>query len=943
MVDPDEPSLEGTPVELAARLAGQARPGQILLGRAAFDLARGARAPAALLAPEVRWLTHGAYRFEGLDELVEICEVGALGSAPLEPPVEGDALRRDATPSVELALGWRPATGQSVPRRPGWRLVERLGEGGFGEVWLARRQRPDGEDAEPGEERVFKFCYEPERLRALKREVTLFRLLRENLGHRSDIARVLDWDFDEVPYFLESEYTAGGDLDRWAERRGGLDAVPLPVRLELVAEVADALAAAHSVGVLHKDVKPRNVLVDHDSDGRPRARLTDFGIGRLTDTERLDRPGFTVLGFTETAFDDGDSIGGTVQYMAPELLEGKPATIQADVYALGVMLYQVVVGDLDRALAPGWRREIEDPLLEKDIADCVDGAADRRLRSTTELAERLRGLEWRHAQRRAAAEASAARERRLRRRRVAGWAGLASAVLLVIVSIFAYQSNAAKNRELEAREQAEQRRRQAEDLIDFLLGDLRAELQPIGKLAILDKVGDQAMEYFAAVAEDQLSDEEVANYAKALHQVGQVRFSLGKVPGAIDAFEASLDMAARLAARDAENADWQFQLGQSHFWVGFLRWEQNDLDAALGEFEAYLRLSEDLVKRDPARPEWQLELAYAHSNVGQILEEVGRLGEADGHLGTSVRLFEALAADRADGDPLLVELSHVYAKRGRVFKKRGDLAAARTSFEASLDLVRRAVHAAPDHLDWQVFLSHAHRHVAEVAWQSGDLEFARGHYRLDAELLRERMSHDPDNLEWKNEWLRGSSQYVLVQLAADRPEQARRHLEEADRLFSEIIDTGSSKELGRLTRTYLEWSWACLLRAEQRLDLAEQRARNALEALEDLGAQPNLEWQAWMIRTHWLIAEIHLALDRPEPARARLEAVLPTAEGLAQAHPEPRHLDGLIRVLVTLGKQDEAAPWIERLRAMGYRRPDYLAVIHRAAPPASPGLEPLPG
>ena len=135
---------------------------------------------------------------------------------------------------------------------------------------------------------MFKFCFEAERLRSLKREVTLFRLMRETLGHRRDIARLLEWDFDEAPYFLESEY--GDDLVRWAERRGGLAAVPLETRLELAAGIADALAAAHSVGVLHKDVKPSNALISHDGDGRPYARLADFGIGNDSVRDSVRRP-----------------------------------------------------------------------------------------------------------------------------------------------------------------------------------------------------------------------------------------------------------------------------------------------------------------------------------------------------------------------------------------------------------------------------------------------------------------------------------------------------------------------------------------------------------------------------------------------------------------------------------------------------------------------------
>jgi serine/threonine protein kinase len=76
--------------------------------------------------------------------------------------------------------------------------------------------------------------------------------------------------------------------------------VPLATRLELVAQTAQALAAAHSVGILHKDVKPANILVAVDGRGAPRARLTDFGIGLLTDRQGLVDHGITVSGLTES-------------------------------------------------------------------------------------------------------------------------------------------------------------------------------------------------------------------------------------------------------------------------------------------------------------------------------------------------------------------------------------------------------------------------------------------------------------------------------------------------------------------------------------------------------------------------------------------------------------------------------------------------------------------
>lgn len=338
--------VEGLAKPMTGRLMSLAGGGQTLLTRGAFDLARRG-AVGALDDEPLSWLAHGGYLFQGVAEPIEVFEVGREGMAPLAPPADSAKVRRVVEQTT--IPGWRPAPGLGIPHRGHWVLKEKLGEGGFGEAWLAAQEKTR-------DRRVFKFCYDPASLRTLQREITLFRLLKEELGERDDITRIVDWSFEEAPYFVESEYTEGGNLGTWAEEQSGLSAVPMATRLEIVAQVATALAAAHSVGVLHKDVKPSNVLIA-TPEGQPRARLSDSGVGAVTEAKRLAEAGITMLGLTacSEAISTPSSLSGTRIYTAPE------------VYALGVMLYQVVVGDLTRALAPGWRRDVTDELLAEDI------------------------------------------------------------------------------------------------------------------------------------------------------------------------------------------------------------------------------------------------------------------------------------------------------------------------------------------------------------------------------------------------------------------------------------------------------------------------------------------------------------------------------------------------------------------------------------------------
>ena len=406
------PKLVGLAADFAARLMGLASGGQILMTRQTFNDARqfvrahpGVEGDGAV--PELRWVAHGEYLIQGADEPVEVFEVGAVGVAPLAPPQDTTKARRNVRPGDEVTLGWRPGSGLAMRGRPNWIIRQKLGEGGFGEVWLA-------EHTKTGTRRVFKFCFEPARLRGLKREVVLFRLLREALGDRRDIARIIDFQFDESPYFIETEFFPAGTLIDWAESRGGVAAVPPAERIEVVAKVAEALAAAHGVGVLHKDLKPSNILMRDDGQGFYPC-ITDFGIGILTDRSQLEKHDITQVGFTQSELTDNESSRtGTRLYAPPESLLNKPFTVQGDVYALGVLLFQMVVGDPNRPLAEGWERDVADELLREDIAACVEGNPERRLKSAAELATRLTRWSQRRAERTQAQQAARAATRRQR-------------------------------------------------------------------------------------------------------------------------------------------------------------------------------------------------------------------------------------------------------------------------------------------------------------------------------------------------------------------------------------------------------------------------------------------------------------------------------------------------------------------------------------------------
>lgn len=250
---------------------------------------------------------------------------------PDDQPLGGDPTIRDDRPARRHAARFTP--GQVIGGR--YRLVAMLGRGGMGEVFRA-------DDLKLGTPVALKFLPErvardPRRLERLLEEVRLAR----QVSH-ANVCRVFDVGEEDGQHFVSMEYIDGEDLDSLLHRIGRL--APEKVS-EIGRQLCAALASIHQQGVIHKDLKPANVMLD----GRGRVRITDFGIAALSaDAKEADR-------------------AGTPAYMAPERLGGKAASEQSDIYALGVMLYEISTG----------RHPLGDSTSAEDIE-----SAQRSLRST---------------------------------------------------------------------------------------------------------------------------------------------------------------------------------------------------------------------------------------------------------------------------------------------------------------------------------------------------------------------------------------------------------------------------------------------------------------------------------------------------------------------------------------------------------------------------------
>ncbi len=257
--------------------------------------------------------------------------------------------------------------GDVVPESPGWRLVRRIASSQDGDSWLAE----PSEFGEPEQERrVFRFCSSEAHLRRLRREVTLLRYLTQNLSDRSDIALIRDWQLDEPPYYLARDHASFGTLRDWI-KAGELPHDP-ENRRSLMIELAEALAAVHALGVMHRRLNADTILVDQGEDG-PHLKLSTFDLGVLDDRSNLVPFKITAAGLT---------LGADETEGAPE-----PAD---DVYAMGIVLLQLALRSVDVRPDAECLTRVDDAELRNLLGRCF-GPAEARPPSS-DIASTLAGV-----------------------------------------------------------------------------------------------------------------------------------------------------------------------------------------------------------------------------------------------------------------------------------------------------------------------------------------------------------------------------------------------------------------------------------------------------------------------------------------------------------------------------------------------------------------------
>ena len=835
---------------------------------------------------------------------------------------------RDAFLERPALLRETSMAGQTV----GAYTIEReLGQGGMGSVWLARRTdgRFEGFVA-------IKFLNAGLTARGGPERFAREGSILARLAH-PHIARLLDAGVarNGAQPYLVLEYIDGVPIDRHCEEH----ALDLAARVRLFLDVLAAVAHAHNRLILHRDLKPSNILVTAAGE----VKLLDFGIAKLLDDATVPAAATEITQVAGRAF--------TLQYAAPEQLQGGDVTTATDVYALGVLLYRLLGGahptsggttaplDQMRAVIETEPKRLSDAVLRHGAV----GSAAAKLRLSRALRGDLdnivvRALKKSPAERYANASLLADDLRRylndepvtarpdavsyrvakfVKRHRIGVAAGaIVATALSVGIGVALWEAN-------EARRQ----RVQAEGLIEFMLGDLRKKLQPVGRLDVLDAVGTKALDYYAAQDTGRLDADSLGRRARALHLIGEIAERRGSLDEALRVFQRAADSTGELMARYPRDGQRIFDHAQSVYWVGYIARQRGKLSEAEASFRTYQTLAQQLTRLDPGNMDWRIETAYASQNLGVVFLESARSAQA---LKAFVDTRDALAGIVAVRPELGIELANTWGWMAKAREALGEFDAAVGAQQIKIEVLLKL----PG--------SSKHRHVqllaANANYELGRLQLALGHYALAVQSARDALTQiealvaaDRDNTEWLAHLTFARASLAEIQLAIGDRSAARVNVERAVADTARLLSTDDTRNkwnvalAGNLLLHRLAVTGPQAPRSQD-LEAYLSTVKNAESGDKPLDAE-----QTQIVSAVELALGDLLAHDaQPAAARIHWQASSERLKVVAAGGDLPA-MTLLAHALLRLGANEEARSLAQRVEASPYRHPAYADLRQRLA------------
>jgi serine/threonine protein kinase len=757
--------------------------------------------------------------------LAERCDQDADLRQRIEGMLEADAAAGEffkthgaPSPMVILAdASLSPSIEKPGDRIGRYKLLQQIGEGGMGLVYMAEQDQPVRRSVAL---KIIKLGMDTRQV------VARFEAERQALAmmNHPHIAKVFDAGATDSgrPYFV-MELVRGIPITEYCDK----NCLPTPQRLDLFILVCQAVQHAHQKGVIHRDLKPSNILVTLN-DGIPWPMIIDFGIAKATNQRLTEK----------TLFTHFEQMIGTPAYMSPEQAEMSKLDVdtRTDIYALGVLLYELLTGTTPfptkELLSLGYR-EMQRTIVEREplhLSTRLSTMANEertvvaKSRSTeaSNLAKLFRGdLDWiamkclekDRARRYDTANALAGdvqhylsnepvvacppsagyRLRKFVRRNKGPVLAAGFVLLTLVVGIIGTtlglieagrqrdlvdgqrKELAERNRALQAAHEHEhllnERARQAiesvtsETAIEQLTR--QKELSPDQK-DFLDKM----IQYYAeSNQEGGATEQERTRQARAYYRMGRLNQILGRPRDGENAYRRAVSLFQQLAADFPTRPEFRQELASSHNTLGNLLHATGRLKEAESAYIEALAILKHLAADFPTRPEFRQALAGIHNNLGNLLHATGRLTEAESAQAEALAIRKQLAADFPTAPILSRALAMSHNSLGWLFQDTKRLEKAESAFRDAVALQKQAVADFPNQPEFRLELAQIHNNLGNVLRDTARPKEAEAAHAEALAIYKQLVADFPNRPEFRQELADAEAQ-------RSRPAAGARELQE---------------------------------------------------------------------------------------------------------------------------------------------------------------------
>lgn len=931
---------------LAEWLADKRRPiGEILVARGALTDEDRRR---------LEQLTDRRIAEHGGDLERSLAGVSSLG------PLRGDLQRLDdpdlqtslllIPPQAETSSPQRdvgPPSGAAASASARFRILRMQDKGGMGVVWMA-------EDAElPRQVAVKEIKPEFARDLGTRQRFQLEAEITGGLEHPGIVPVYGLGAFDDGRPYYVMRFIRGDSLKNAIERfhradeSAGRDpterSLALRDLLQRFLDVCDAIAYAHQRGVLHRDLKPGNVMVGRYGE----TLVVDWGLAKV-----LDRP---------EAPDDGEALRppsasgseltlqgpiGTLQFMSPEQAQERHERLgkASDVYGLGATLYALLTGKPPRTttdrvalLAQAQRGEftpprVANPRVPAPLAAICERAMapepDRRYGSAEALADDVK--HWLADEPVSAwSEPALARFGRWARRHRTLVAGLGAALVVAVAALSAGLAVLGrKNEELrvardaaqQSAELAERRFRESKQLIDDWftgVSESRELKEAPGLQPLRRKLLERAKDYYQqALEESGPSAELQTDAAAASARIGRIVGEIGRKPEAIEAHRRAIALReplARAAPRDVVHAR---ELARSHHELARLLYENRALDEALQEFEAARAIRQRISTERPADAELRSDLAVSHNAVGMLLTAVGRPDDALPEYQRSLALREQAARERPDDPQASRDLAFIHQHLAVFFAQSGRSGEALPHFTQANELLARAAAAEPANAGLAAELANGHHNYALLLSMLGRRAEAIEGYQRAREIQTRLALENPAVDAYAYQLSMTHANLGILLSDVGRGDEALRAYQDAAAVRERLVREHPSVTQYALTLANSYDLLAVHFSTNNRLEEALEALDKAAPVAERLrDEQPGLAEAGNVVgSTHLNRGAVLAKLNRSDDALAAYDRSAGVYEALARSNPangeyasgHAKALANAGALLFALGRIDEA-------------------------------------